>query len=623
MDYMIGCNYWGSKYGIDMWKYWDEESVRKDLKELAKYGVRYLRVFPNWRDFQPIHRLYGIRGQKRDIRFENDAKLDNEFGIDLKQIQHFETFCDIAKENGIKLVVSLITGWMSGRLYCPPALEGKNPITDAESLMWQSRFTKGFCRMLKHRKEIVSWDLGNECNCMGAIDYTAQGYIWTLTIRNSIIAEDNTRPIMSGMHSLNPANTCGSGNWCISDQSELTDILTPHPYPSPSVGGHIDPMNKLRTTLVATTQVEIYSGVGKKPAMMQESGSFNDMYGDASTAADFLRVNILSGWANGSLGYFWWCAHDQLHLKNPPNSWSMVENELGILDNDYNPKKVALTMRKMTDLIEGLPFGKLPKRTEADVVYIIPACHSPYHNCALSAYVMAKQAGLDMTFAYFEQELPEAKMYILPSLSGWAPVNTDIIDVLKERIKNGASLLITTGSGCIAGAEELLGIASSGMSLTSERRAMELNGDKIPFSYSTKLLMRSIGAKVLAEDTDGTVIFSENKYGDGKVFFLNFPLEDFTSNITGCFDEHPYYKIYQTVGADIIKTKPVKSNIPDIAVTIHPVDDNKFIAVAINYSNQTLPCDLEFPKNAETVVCYGDGETISPCDATVFEVTLK
>ena len=42
MEFMIGCNYWGSKYGIDMWKYWDEDSIRQDLQALAKYGVKYM-----------------------------------------------------------------------------------------------------------------------------------------------------------------------------------------------------------------------------------------------------------------------------------------------------------------------------------------------------------------------------------------------------------------------------------------------------------------------------------------------------------------------------------------------------------------------------------------------------
>jgi len=100
--------------------------------------------------------------------------------------------------------------------------------------------------------------------------------MWTSTIRNAILCEDQSRKIMSGMHGLSaePNNT-----WSIQMQGQLTDILTPHPYPSPSVGGDVAPMNMLRTTLVPTFQCEYYSGIGKKPAMIQESGTFSNMIG--------------------------------------------------------------------------------------------------------------------------------------------------------------------------------------------------------------------------------------------------------------------------------------------------------------------------------------------------------
>ncbi|MBR4865162.1 MAG: beta-mannanase, partial [Clostridia bacterium] len=149
MKYMIGVNYWGSKHGIDMWKYWDEESIRADLRELQKYGVKWMRVFPNWRDFQPIHTLYGHANKLVEYRFADDRPIDNEYGLDMEQIARFRTFCDIAAECGMKFCVGIVTGWMSGRMFAPPAVEGKNHITDPESLKWQNRFVRGFVHYLK------------------------------------------------------------------------------------------------------------------------------------------------------------------------------------------------------------------------------------------------------------------------------------------------------------------------------------------------------------------------------------------------------------------------------------------------------------------------------------------
>ena len=47
MDFMIGCNYWASNAGTEMWRNWDESAVREDLRVLSENGIEYMRVFPN------------------------------------------------------------------------------------------------------------------------------------------------------------------------------------------------------------------------------------------------------------------------------------------------------------------------------------------------------------------------------------------------------------------------------------------------------------------------------------------------------------------------------------------------------------------------------------------------
>ncbi len=65
--------------------------------------------------------------------------------------------------------------------------------------------------------------------------------------------------------------------WTIQDQGELTDMLTCHPYPSPTVGGDVTPVNRLRCTMIPTAQLAYYSGISGHPAMIEEQGTFSDM----------------------------------------------------------------------------------------------------------------------------------------------------------------------------------------------------------------------------------------------------------------------------------------------------------------------------------------------------------
>ena len=128
MDFILGCNYWASNAGTEMWNQWSEEAVREDFEILSSHGVEYLRVFPNWRDFQPVDEGFAWRGRHGEYVNANTGEPVTGDGVDMDMIANFRNFCSIAAEYGIELVVSIVTGWMSGKLFVPPVLKGKHRV---------------------------------------------------------------------------------------------------------------------------------------------------------------------------------------------------------------------------------------------------------------------------------------------------------------------------------------------------------------------------------------------------------------------------------------------------------------------------------------------------------------
>ena len=171
MEFLLGCNYWASHAGIDMWANWDAERVEKDFQLLKENNVNALRVFINWRDFQPVTALYGGGNFLREYVMKDLTKPTNPYYLDETMLERFDVFCDLAEKYGFKLIVGLITGWMSGRMYCPPALEGRNIYTDQISVRFQIKLVTGIVSRFKHKKAIYAWNLGNECNCMSPCEY--------------------------------------------------------------------------------------------------------------------------------------------------------------------------------------------------------------------------------------------------------------------------------------------------------------------------------------------------------------------------------------------------------------------------------------------------------------------
>lgn len=624
--FMLGCNYWDSANGTDMWKKFDPDVIRLDMQTMKQWGVQVLRVFPNWRDFQPVYRSYCRQGNFREYVFglEERPLQPQEDGIDPKQIENFRTFANIAAENGITLVVGIVTGWMSGRLFTPPALEGRNLISDPECLMWTQKFVRGFVRATKDLPNIAIWDLGNECNCLGPAATRAEAYHWASTVRDAILAEDKSRPISSGMHSMD--SDPESGVWLLQDHGELCDQMSTHPYPSPTVGADVEPYNRLRPTMIPSAQSAYYTGISGKPTMIQETGTFSQVCGNRKMDTDWLRVNTLSALANNIEGVLWWCSFEHTHLNNSPYRHILMERELGLVYGDKSPKPVAYEMQKLRRRLDDMPCDPLPPKDIHGVCVLTKDCRDQQTAC--SSYILAKQAGLDLAIAGCNYDLPEAPLYIVPAMTGWQVSYRQTWDFLMHQVKEkGATMLLTYHSGHCTEFSETFGIESDGVLRAVKPRIAHFPFGQLPYCGTTpnakELLIHSIGAEILAINDAGNPILTKNKLGKGQVYFLGFPVEQVTWDGTDVYGDPdlPYYKIYQMVAQEQLAGRRIRSGNPLIGVTEHPVDETTAYAMVINYSDKPQDPALILQNGWQIVASQEPLDEIPHCDGTL--VTLK
>ena len=613
--FILGCNYWASNAGTEMWKNWDEQAVRDDLAILSKNGVEYMRVFPNWRDFQPIIPLMEGQGKVMEYRLEGDIIPDNPYYLDETMMSRFSIFCDICEEYNVKLIVGLLTGWMSGRLFIPAGLFGKNLYTDPVALLFEQRFIKGFVSRFKNKKSIYAWDLGNECNCMSPSDNNFVSESWTGIISNAIRANDNTRQVISGMHSLGADPL---SNWSIEGQAEFNDILTTHPYPYWVGYARNDEIGTFRTTMHATCETKLYAGVGRKPCLVEETGTMGPMMCTNELAGDFLRCNMFSNWANGSLGVMWWCANEQTNLKTVPYTWNMCEVELGMIDADRKPKPVLCEMGKFSQFLDGLDFV-LPK-AKTDAVCILTQSQEQW-GIAYMTYCLSKQSGMNIEFTYSNQELPESNVYLLPSIVMHWVMHGENYTKLKKRIYDGAVLYISNDDGILSGFEELTGLRVLDASLKNEKGYFEIDNEKIEFSRNRCYRITQKGAKIISYDNNKIPAVSEFDYGKGKVFYVNFPIEKMLLEEPNAFDKK-YYKLYKRIFKNITEKHSVKSDNPYIAVTEH-IEENNCYCVAVNHSPNCQKPEFIFNNCNIDKVYYGNIDEIKPFDAVVFKYLRK
>ena len=146
-----------------------------------------------------------------------------------------------------------------------------------------------------------------------------------------------------------------------------------------------------------------------------------------------------------------------------------------------------------------------------------------------------------------------------------------------------------------------------------------LNGNEIEFSRTRNIITKATTAEVLAYDNKGIPFISVNKYGNGRVFFVNAPLE---INLTGkhnAFDKNTHL-VYRELFEKHINSYPVSVNDKELMLTYHPTDDGA-IVVVLNHYGDTKEFSVNTNGNFKTdKVYYGSTEKIGAYDACVFKI---
>ncbi|NLG24289.1 MAG: beta-mannanase, partial [Clostridiales bacterium] len=181
-----------------------------------------------------------------------------------------------------------------------------------------------------------------------------------------------------------------------------------------------DPIRGMKPALHAAAGSRLYADLGGKPCFVEEVNTLGPMFGDDDVAASYVRSMLFQIWAHDARGVMWWCANDQSHLGHTPYDWDVVERELGLFRPDGSAKPALDVLSRFGAFVRGLPFGALPLAI-VDAVCVLTRDQDAWA-VAYGAFMLAQQAGLNLRFAWHEDELPRAQAYLLPSQRGSGPI---------------------------------------------------------------------------------------------------------------------------------------------------------------------------------------------------------
>ena len=589
--FFVGCNYWASHAGTAMWRQWQPETVEADLALLQKNRIETLRVFPLWPDFQPLVRETRWCQTGGELRLAGGLPLPDtaagRAGVDETMVARFRRLAELANRYDLKLIVGLVTGWMSGRMHVPPAFEGVNVLTDPEAVRWEVKLVRFLVRSLRDCPAIVAWDLGNECNCMALLEHAPDAaWLWSDTITAAVKREDAGRPVVSGMHSL----VCyADGNsWTIAGQAETTDVLTTHPYPLFTPGCALDPIHTMRNVFHATAETRLYGDVGGVPAFIEEAGTLGPGVSSDRVAGRYMRNLLWNAWAHDCRGMLWWCAFDQGDLAQTPYDWMAIERELGLIRRDGGGKPALLELKQFAELLDRANLRQLPPFRRDAVVILTPGQDNWL--AAYACFLLAKQAGFDVEFQTAEQPLKPSAFYLMPSIAGPAGMPRHRYLALLEKVRQGATLLVSSDAGILQPCNEAFGIdieytAAATAPVTVRSEAFQFD---CPARTLVKLSCR--GAQTLAVDGDGDPVFTCHRHGNGKLLFLAVPLELAAATTPRMFlpEAPPCYRLYQLAAELAGVVRLVTRTNRSLTLTEHSAAPDELLVVAVNNTPEPL-----------------------------------
>jgi endo-1,4-beta-mannosidase len=358
--FTLGVNYWPRRKAMYWWSDFDRAEVQDDFDLIAELGLKLVRIFLLWEDWQPT---------------PGDA--------DPRALRHLGEVCDIAAGRGLQLNVTFFTGHMSGPSWAPgwmlrrdlPAPErvrqvvsgGRavecgylNPYVDPAVGRAAELLLRTVVARYHDHPAIALWNLGNEPDLFAWPPDAAAGRNWVRRMTALVRQVDPIHPVTCGLHM---ANLVQDNGLRVNDVFAEVDLAVMHGYPMYAdwSAGPLDP--DFVPFLCALT-----SALCGKPTLMEEFGGCTAPRGqDAFTLnwtsygrprrqfmaseeqlAAYVEQVLPRLMEVGALGAMLWCYadYDPDLYRRPPCDESWHERFFGLVRPDGSLKPHAAVIQR-------------------------------------------------------------------------------------------------------------------------------------------------------------------------------------------------------------------------------------------------------------------------------------
>ncbi len=354
-EFLLGVNYWPARTFVRMWRDFDGGEIARDFSLIRGLGLRLVRFFLFWPDFQPAP----------------DA-------VDREQLDKLATVFDIATRRGLLLMPTLLVGHMSGPNWMPAwamsdepnnrpavyAVDGRVSANkprdifggDVRMLAAQRLLVRSAVERFRTHSALWGWDVCNEIDLVQAPE-TAAGERWLRTIVDDIHTLDRAHPVTAGFVGWPDSVARGFHR----ESHRFVDVASVHAYPlyDASSAGWGDTAYVRRTieetreragvpVMLAEFGLPVNPGAGTRSVTMTWGGQERTVaLVDEQEAGRYVREVLPVARDAGATGALIWCFSDyasELYGELPLDTL-LHERYFGIYAADGRLKATGEAMR--------------------------------------------------------------------------------------------------------------------------------------------------------------------------------------------------------------------------------------------------------------------------------------
>jgi len=260
--FLLGVNYWPRKNAMFWWRRFDGGEVRAEFAEIASWGLDLVRVMLMWEDFQP-----------------------GPFEVSQQALADLGTVLDIARDNGLRVIVTFFVGHMSGINWAPPWALGSAakpgaiptwsdgvPVDRAPADLYEAPpllraqvyGLRAVVGPYAGHPAVYAWNITNENDNFLTPPSPDAAWLWNLLLCDEARRLDPTHPVTAGLHIEDYDRY---RNFRPADLAQGNDYLSIHAYSLYTKWAR-DPLDPA----VVPFSVALARALGGKEVMAEEFG---------------------------------------------------------------------------------------------------------------------------------------------------------------------------------------------------------------------------------------------------------------------------------------------------------------------------------------------------------------